>query len=207
MDDPDYIIWDYNRQPVVDEFAEPADIDVGEANAANTLVMFSDFRCSACRMAHTIVDDLMEKHPDVLRIRYYHVPQDGECNEDYKTAGHPGACRAAWAAEAVRNAGGQAEYLKMRKLLYERANDLEDAVYEDWVANLDLDVKAFSEALQSETVAQRVQADIELSRQHNIKALPALYLNGRRLNHWRKPNTWEAILGLFAGIESNESSE
>ena len=68
--------------------------------------------------------------------------------------------------------------------------------FNDWAPELGLDVTAFSAAMSSPTVADRIQADIELGTQLGIDKMPALFLNGRRVEHWRNPKTWAALLGL-----------
>lgn len=42
----------------------------------------------------------------------------------------------------------------------------------------------------------QLQTDVELGTQLGIDRMPALFLNGRRVEHWRNPKTWAALLAL-----------
>ena len=101
------------------------------SEAANTVIVFSDFQCTHCCRAHETLDRVLEKYPDRLRIAYRHYPQDPECNsnERFRVGGHPVACRAARAAEAARIVGGPGAYVRMRKMLYEHQDELSAKPY------------------------------------------------------------------------------
>jgi protein-disulfide isomerase/uncharacterized membrane protein len=207
VDDPDYIVWNYRRQPVHPELAQVTTADAGNPQAPNTLVAFLDFRCSACKTAHETIGMLLTQYPDALRVSYRHFPQDGECNQSYRQSGHTGACRAARAAEAARVVGGAAGLLRMRDRLYHDSQELENAPLADWAAELGFEPSAFVQAMESAAVAQRVNADIELGQKLGLKKMPALFLNGRRLHYWSKPETWAALLVPERSQDADNPSE
>src|SRR5574340_620263 len=63
---------------------------LGKADAKVTIVEFSDFQCPACRAAHKLLPDLLQKYPDQVEIVYRQFPL---------TQIHPNAQIAAQAAE------------------------------------------------------------------------------------------------------------
>lgn len=176
----------------------------GTSDAPNTVVAFTDAQCSACTTAYEVLDGLMREHPGALRIDFRHFPLDRACNDAWPRGGHPESCAAARATEAARGVGGDAGYRKMRTFLYQHRHELDAAPYADWAAELGLDRAAFSAALGSAEVAASVQADVELGKTLGIEAVPAIYLNGRRLRHWKNPATWEALLN--ASEESHHAA-
>jgi protein-disulfide isomerase/uncharacterized membrane protein len=211
LSDPAYILWDYNRQvsaaiPLYDDEAWG-----GPADAANTVIVFGDFQCSHCRDLHNVLQQVAAKYADRVRVGFRYFPQDPECNADprYRAGGHASACRAARAAEAARQVGGREKYLAMRSLLWEHQAELpnrpfaqqsaaEKKCFEDWAATLGLDRAAFAAAMDSPTVNERLAADIALAERLDARAMPVVYVNGKRLRNWSQLATWDAVLGGVA---------
>jgi protein-disulfide isomerase/uncharacterized membrane protein len=194
VDDPEYVRWQYERQPVQARLTEDPPVDAGDPGAPNTVVVFVDYQCPACKSAYDTLKTLMQEYPGALRISYRHFPLDRSCNDDVPRSSHPVACRASAAAEAARVVGGSEAFRAMRELLYQRLDELEQAPYARWAAELGIDESAFSRALESEEVASRIQEDIELGKQLGVKGIPVFFLNGRRLHYWSRPETWKALL-------------
>lgn len=195
--DPAYVRWSHAQQPLVTVPLQEDEAFDGDPHAPHTIVVFADFRCTACAIAHRLLPQILEQHAGEVRIAYRHFPQDPACNplERFKAAGHAGACAAARAAEAARAVGGAAAYRAMRDLLFERQNELEGADFVAWAGDLSLDPGAFAAALQSETVAARVNADIQQGLQLGLSAMPAIYLDGRMVKTgWSELKTWDALL-------------
>lgn len=206
--DPAYVLWDYQRQTPVEIPLRDDEAFAGAADAPRTLVVFSDFQCGACRLAFDLVERVIERHAGTLRVASRHYPQDPACNPDpaYRRGGHAAACQAARAAEAARLVGGAPALAKLRTLLYERQLELPTGVsaahgeklrrlLAAWAAEVGLDPPAYLRALDDPRVAERVRADVELGEALGLRALPALFLDGRRVVGWSKLETWDALLG------------
>lgn len=196
VDDPEFIRWNYQRQPLQTLLGDEQPTHAGDPDAPNTVVIFIDYQCPACKSAYDVLNTVMEKHPNQLRITHRHFPLDRTCNDQAPRSAHPVACRASLAAEAARVVGGTTGFRQMRALLYDRLNQLETARYQEWARELGLDVAAFSDALDSQAVADCIQTDVELGRQLGVEAIPVFFLNGRRLDYWSKVETWETLLGV-----------
>ena len=198
-DDPEYVVWNYRRQPVAEIPLcddEPLLGAPGSPAAPNLVVVFSDFQCPQCRKAHELLDELLQSHPDQLRVIFRQFPQDPACNPhpEFSGGGHPAACRAARAYEAALAVGGTKAALAMQRVLFERHGELDLDRFADWAAELGLDRAAFTQALESPAVAERIAADVALGNRLGVAAVPALFLNGRRLDRWSRPTTWDALL-------------
>jgi protein-disulfide isomerase len=199
VNDPEFARWRYEQQSVSPIPLRQDESLLGDAGAPNTVVAFIDFQCPACQLAHDALTHLVEQHGDAVRVAFRLFPQDPECNPQFKTGGHPAACRAARACEAALHVGGPTSFNRMRALLYDRRRDLELNRFVEWAVELGLDGTAFSEAMNSAAVADQIQADIELGNHLGITKVPILFLNGRRVEHWRNPQTWEVLLGVQNG--------
>jgi protein-disulfide isomerase len=208
MNDPAYVLWDFNRQPVVSIPLADDEVFAGDPAAPNTLVVFGDFQCPACRQLHETLREVAGKHPGAFRVAFRYYPQDPECNPNpaYRSGDHASACRAARAAEAARVLGGREGYLAMRDKLWNGQAELptrpyvqqperERKLFEDWAAEIGLDRAAFTAAMDSPPVVSRIQTDIDLATRLGLQSMPVVYVNGRLLRGWSKPETWDVILG------------
>jgi len=193
-DDPEFARWHYLRQPHADLPVEDA-VAIGRPDAPCTVVLFADFRCPRCRQAHETIEQVRQRYPQQLRLLFRHFPLDRVCNAGLERTLYPHACRAARAAEAAGMVGGAEGLARMSRLLFERQEQLDAANFVEWADGLRLDPGAFATAMSSHAASQRVRADVELARTLGIKAVPVLFLNGRRLDYWRNPATWELLLG------------
>lgn len=218
LDDAAFIRWDYERQsPVAIPLAED-EIYEGSPSAPETVVVFSDFQCPNCRSLCELLDEVMRKYPDRIRIACRHYPSDRECNPYVPLGGaHASACRAARALEAARVVGGPDTYLALRRKLWEKQNELPTVPYvrqttpqrdlfAKWAAELSLDPVAFTAAMEDSAVTARVQADVELGHRLAVAEVPAVYLNGRLLRNAQKMQAWDALLGPPATPETQPVS-
>ncbi|MFQ5805820.1 MAG: DsbA family protein [Phycisphaerae bacterium] len=196
VDDPAFARWHYERSPVRELPLRDGDVISGPPDAPHTVVVFVDFQCTACRLARDMLSELLERYPEQLRVVYRHFPLDRSCNASQPRSPHPAACRATRAVEAARVAGGAAGFKAMRDLCYARLSRLDAADFSAWAAELGLDAAAFRAALDASAVSERIQADITLGNELGVNGVPVLFLDGRRLEHWRNAKTWEALLGV-----------
>lgn len=198
VSDPAYVVWHHGRQPQVEIPLRPDDIFLGSPDAPNTVVVFSDFQCTACREAHNVLNELAEKRPNDVRIIYRHFPQDPACNPHprYAAGMHPVACEAARAYEAVRVTGRATTANAMRALLYERQAELGNRPFVRWANELGLDGFLFERTMISTEASERITEDVVLATELNIAdhGVPTLFLNGRRVIGWKKPEIWDALL-------------
>lgn len=194
VEDPTFGFWNYARQPVQTIPPRAGEVSEGPADAPFTAVIFSDFECPYCKAAHETLAQLRAKYPERLRIVYRHYPMNSECNPAFPSPVHPAACRAALAAEAARLAGGPAAFLRLKALLYERRDDLQNAPFQDWAVECGLARETFDKKQNSLEPAAALRADVETGIQLKLNGIPAIFVNGKRLEDWGGFRTWEAIL-------------
>lgn len=192
--DAAYARWHYSAQTYVDLPIRDDDAIAGPPDAPNTAVVFVDFQCPQCRTAHASLRRAAERCPGALRVVYRHFPQDSACNPHYPMRAHPAACRAAAACEAARIVGGTPAADRMRQRMYDRQDELELDRFADWAAEFGLDQARFTAAMESDAVRQRILDDAELGKRLDIRGLPVIYLNGRKVEGWSIDATWDALL-------------
>lgn len=212
--DPEFVTWDYRRQPEFDIALREDEFLAGDPNAPHTAFVFSDFQCPSCRELHVTLERVLANHPDDLRIAYRYYPQDPACNPnpDYHAGGHASGCIAARAAEAVRHIAGDRAYRQMCDLLYTRQRELPhlsgDAAQKrartliaEWVNEIGIDRAAFLSALDDPTITQRLDADISQAHELGLSAMPVVILDRRRLRGWTRMETWDVLLSPTAATQ------
>lgn len=143
----------------------------GNPDAEITIVEYSDFQCPACRSFMPVVDDLLEKHGDDVRLVYRHFPlRSIHANADL-------------AARATESAGNQDAFWEMHDLLFEKqsswsnSNDADD-VFAQYAEDLGLDVEQFRTDLKSDDVRTRVNNDYQGGVQSDVTSTPSFFVNG-----------------------------
>lgn len=208
IDDPELARWDYARQPLAPIALQDQELFRGSPEAANTVVVFSDLQCERCKAAHELLEQLVHKHPRLIRVAFRHYPLDWSCNDATLVGNlHPQACAAARAVAAVASLSGGEAGLAMLDSIYERQEQLGTRPFAELAGALGINEPAFAAAFESAAVAERVQADVRSGQLLKLRSVPAVFLNGRRLTYWHKEQTWERLLGVPGSQPATANAE
>lgn len=156
------------------EAVKTLDIDGSPAKGAErplvTVVEWADFECPFCAVAAPLLKELVEKHPDEVRMVFKHYP----------LAAHQHAENAARAAVAAHQQG---KFWPLSQALFEAQKEGLD---EDKVLELaraaGLEMKGFQTALGSEATADSVARDRKQADELGLEGTPMIYINGRYFN-------------------------
>jgi len=85
------------------------------------------------------------------------------------------------AAEATLAAKDQGKYWEMHDLLLARSPKLDRASLIAYAGELGLDVKKFTESIDSGKHAQEIDRDLKLAESIDLYNTPTLYINGRQV--------------------------
>lgn len=132
------------------------------------MVEYGDFQCPSCGEAFPIVEALIEKLGDQLRLVFRNFPL---------AAIHPFAEVAAEAAEA---AGAQGRFWEMHRLLFEHQAALETESLARYGASIGLDMPVFDGELANHTYSPRVRADFIGGAKSGVNGTPTFFINGVR---------------------------
>lgn len=142
----------------------------GPADAAVTIIEFSDFQCPYCSRALPVLQEVMDRYPDDVRLVYRHLPLDGI---------HP---RARVAAEASLCAEDQGKFWEYHDVLFANNRALSDEDLRGNAETIGLDVDAFVQCMTEERFAVKVEADLEAGRAVGLSGTPAFFVNGLLLS-------------------------
>jgi len=157
----------------------------GDANAAVTIVMFTDFQCPACSRTHPILTDILKKYGNEIRFVVRDFPLDDL---------HPQARKAAEAAAAAHAQGKFFEYIE---LLYKNQNALDVVSLKKYASQTGLNRIKFDADLASGKFAAEIQKDYEDGILYGIKSTPTIFVNGVKVRSLEPTAIQSAIERAF----------
>lgn len=199
--DPEFLLREYFAQPVEELGSASVSADGGTGGAAR-LVVFGDFSCKACACFTRKWDArYREAFPNNVAVEFRQVRVNDDSEGRTTNASEGGAIAAALAAEAVRTVGGERAYQQICRILFDNRKSLTHDLFDSAVRNLGLDADEFLAEAASESVLQKVEADMELSRRLDVRATPTVFLNGRRVPELclRSKVFWNAVAPVLTG--------
>jgi len=138
----------------------------GPDDAAITIIEFSDFQCPYCSRAVPVIDEVLERYPDDVRIVYRHLPLDRI------------HARARPAAEASLCADDQGKFWPFHDQLFANAKTLADEDLKRFAEAAELDVTAWEQCIAEGRFKQKVQQDVDAATSAGITSTPAFLVNG-----------------------------
>jgi protein-disulfide isomerase len=155
-----------NLQPYRVQLNNDGAPSTGPANAAVTLVEFSDFQCPYCGRFFPTLKQVEQGYGDKLRIVYRQYPL---------TNLHPNAFKA---AEASLCANDQGKFWEMHDAMFQDQDHLAVKDLKATAARLGLDQKKFNTCLDTGRHTERVQEDMAEGSKVGVTGTPALFVNG-----------------------------
>ncbi|NNM85123.1 MAG: thioredoxin domain-containing protein [Phycisphaerales bacterium] len=143
---------------------------VGSLHAPVQLVMFGDYECPHCQAAESNAQELLRRHPQIIRFVWRHFPL---------AKAHPLARHAALAAE-IAHANGL--FWQMHALLFSRSPQLARDNLTQYAIEIGLDPARFSAALDDPTLSATLQQHIKSGVQSGVNKTPTFYIQGLRFN-------------------------
>jgi protein-disulfide isomerase len=161
---PVRLVLDAPRYQVDVSSDDPA---LGNANAAVTLVEFSDFQCPFCARVMPTLKRVHETYGDRVRIVWKDFPL---------TSIHPQAFKAAEAGQCAREQGKFWEY---HDRLFANQQALEPESLKKHAAEAGLDAAKFNACLDGAKYGDRVQEQMGVGTGLGVGSTPTVFINGR----------------------------
>lgn len=152
--------------PIAHKVSVDDDPAAGRTDAPVTVIMFSDFQCSACSATHPVLKRAIAAYRDKVRF----VVRDSPLESVHENAFH-----AAMAANAARAQGKFFEYVEV---LYRNQGTLDDASLRRFAAELGLNAKQFELDFNSEKNAAEIRKDIADGDRLGVRSTPTIFVNG-----------------------------
>ena len=141
----------------------------GPSTAPVTVIMFSDFQCSACAATHPALKKAIEQFPGKVRFVVRDFPLESI---------HENAFAAARAANA---ANAQGKFFEYTEILYKNQGALDAASLKRYATQVGLNAAQFDIDFNAEKAAAEIRKDVADGEAYGINSTPTIFVNGRRV--------------------------
>lgn len=142
---------------------------LGSVTAPVTIVEFGDFGCPYSRASSFVLRSLAAKYPNQFSLIYRDFPL---------TEIHPFAQKA---SEAAACAAEQNKFWEYHDKLYLHQDNLDDASFEQFANQLNLDAGKFHNCYATHTYAKQIAEDYQAGLDAGVRGTPTFFINGNRI--------------------------
>ena len=171
----------YLTPPIVDISAEDAPFK-GPASAPITIVEFSDFQCSYCKRVVNVLEQVLERYPDKVKLAFRDFPIVNI---------HPQAQKA---AEAAHCAAEQGKFWEFHDLLFEKQDSIPTTNFADYAKTLGLEVSTFQTCIDERKYQEKVERNYAAGAKAGVSGTPAFFINGRLLSGAQPLEAFKAMI-------------
>lgn len=139
----------------------------GSPTAKVVIVEFSDFQCSYCKEAFSVVREINSYYGDRIKFEYRNFPI---------TENHPNAQKA---AEAGLCAHAQDKFWAMHDKMFINQSDLSVLALKNYAKEINLNTTQFNTCLDQGVYAVKVQKDFDDGLNAGVTGTPTFFINGR----------------------------
>jgi len=170
-----------------------ADWVLGPADAALTILEYSDLQCPYCALFEPTAARLQQDYPDEVRLAFRHFPLNVHD-------------KALLGAQALEAAGGQehSKFFELKNRIFEQRDswvEMQPEDFENWLVEeaekIGLDPARFAVDLNSEEIAAKVRQAQNEAIRIQIPGTPFVLVNGVPYQGPRDYDSLESILKLF----------
>jgi protein-disulfide isomerase len=154
---------------------------LGKESAPVVVALFSDFQCPYCSKIQPLLDQVLEKNPETVKVAFKNLPL---------TNIHNMAEPAALAGLAAHNQG---KFWQMHDALFAMGSDMNMEKILAKAKEIGLNMDTFNADLNSEATKQRLIKDVMDAREAEVSGTPTLFVNGRRVND-RSPDALQKMI-------------
>lgn len=154
----------------------------GNPNAEVVIVEFSDFTCPSCKDEFYILQEVMKKYSDKIKLIYRDFPISTE-----DTRGRS-------AAIAGKCAFDQDKFWPYYEQLFTHQNEIDDEHLLAWAKQVGMNERKFSQCLKVPKNDDEVQDDLSDGVTAGVEGTPTFFINGLRVRGAVPLNVWEQFI-------------
>lgn len=166
---------------------------IGAENPILVIEEFTDYQCFQCRKVHFYLRQLVNQHPERIRLVHRHFPLDHEFNRILvPTPFHVGSGRLALLAIVAAEHG---DFWAVNDALYEAIQSKQASVHLDKFAQLmNISREELATAMYSEKNIKHLQHDIVQGMQYGITGTPSFVVEGRMYSNTLPPDLLQRLI-------------
>lgn len=143
----------------------------GDKDAKVTIVEYSDFQCPFCAKGTEIIDGLKKKYGNKIKIAFKNFPLP--FHNQAKGAAVAGLC-----AQEQSND----KFWKLHDTMFADQTKLDTDSLKITAKNIGLDLKKFSDCLDTNKYSNKIDEDIESGKKIGVKSTPTFFVNGKLIS-------------------------
>jgi len=174
---------DPNRRYTVDTKGSPSR---GPENAKVAVVEFSDFQCPYCARVTPTLKQIESTYGDDVRVVFKHLPLQMHSKA-------PAAHAASIAAQR------QGKFWEMHDRIFGNQREMSPEKYEEYAAELGLDVDQFKRDAASPEIKRKIDADLKEATRLGVTSTPGFFINGRYLSGARPFDSFKELIDAELG--------
>ena len=167
---------------------------LGNIQAPVSIVVFTDFLCSACYKFFRVEKYLFSKFQDKINIIYYNYPLDKSCNKHTSYTRYLNSCLASRAITAAAQLKSFEQYLIGHFNRYPAISHAYNRESSLDIADQVMGRNTFMQRFNADETGEIVERDINIARELGIDATPTIFINGRKLVGVLPGRVLEAII-------------
>ena len=144
------------------------------------IVIFNSFTCGFCKKSREVIHQVLQKHPDKVRLVYRHFSR----NEMDEKAGMAAEC-----------AGDQNKFWQMYDTIY--SDDESSFNFQAYAQKIGVNVAQFNQCLNSNKYLNKVSADTEMGRTLGVQGTPTFVVNGEMMVGFRPLQSFETAIKKY----------
>ena len=162
----------------------------GAADAPITIMTFSDYQCPYCIFAEPVLDEVLKRYPDKVRVAHRHFPL-----ESIHAFARP-------AAEASMCAEAQGKFWEYHQAIFNLSGKLSKDSLAKIGSDLGLDIEELNACIDERRFKEFVDTDFAAGRAAGVTGTPSFFINGVAYNGSRDANGMSKQIDLeLARIE------
>lgn len=162
----------------------PNDPIIGDKKAGITIITFEDYGCESCKAQMTILEKLIEKHPNKIKIIWKGLPAT---QFPYSSN---------LAHEYSYCANQQDKFLEFSRLAFANNNNLQPEILNTMSEQIGLNEKKLTQCLESGEAEKYISTNEQLGLLLNIQSVPTIFLNNKQIENPQILEHWETLLNL-----------
>ena len=161
----------------------------GNENAEFVIVEFADFQCEFCKEEFFVLNDVMEKYHDRVKLIFRDFPVEQT---------HPHARTAALAANCAHEQG---KFWALHDPFFLNQSDLSDQAITRYAQIAKLNMPSFETCLATKKFDSEIDTDLVDGLSAGVSATPTFYINGLKAQGTVPFVYWERLIKDFYGEE------
>ncbi|MFH1946675.1 MAG: thioredoxin domain-containing protein [Candidatus Magasanikbacteria bacterium] len=162
----------------------PEDPIIGNKKAPQTIIVFEDFACEGCNIQFTLLEQIMTKYPNKLKIIWKGLPVS-QFPYSSELAHRYSLC-----------ANEQDKFTEFYKFAFTNGDNLSEEILNIINEQIDINPKKLATCLESGRADSHISKTEQLGMVLNIQAVPTIFINNKQVESPSTVEGWETLLNL-----------